>query len=96
MRELERVAGVAEEDSRGVSWIGSRKRGVAFAAHADSRLLAFARLSGTDVLELTARIVARHHRLPRVRSRLWIAQVTELSGVSWLRRRCRGTWAGRR
>ena len=63
-RELERIAGVAEEDREGVIWIASRKRGAGFVAHADSRLLAFARVSGTDVLALTARIVARHDRLP--------------------------------
>ena len=64
VRELERVAGVADEHRQGVSWIASRKRGAAFVARADSRLLAFARVSGTDVLALTARIVARHDRLP--------------------------------
>ena len=64
VRELQRVAGVAEEDRQGVSWIASRKRGAAFAARGDSRLLAFARVSGTDVLALTARIVGRHDRLP--------------------------------
>ena len=64
VRELERIAGVAENDRRGESWIASRKPGAAFVAHAGSRLLAFARVSGSDVLALRARIVARHDRLP--------------------------------
>ena len=61
--ELERVASVAE-DADGVSWIASRKPGAAFEAREDSRLLAFARVSETDVLALTARIVARYETLP--------------------------------
>ena len=64
VRELERVAGVAEDDLRGESWIASRKPGAAFVADANSQLLAFARVSGTDTLALTAQIVARHDRLP--------------------------------
>ena len=64
VRELKRVAMVADEDDGGTSWIASRKRGVGFEPDTDSRLLAFARVSRTEVLALTARIVARHDRLP--------------------------------
>ena len=64
IRELERVAGVAEDARDCISWIASRKPGAGFAADADSRLLAFAQVSGMDVLALTARIVARHDGLP--------------------------------
>ena len=64
VRELERIAGVAEDDGRGESWIASRKPGAAFVPDAGSRLLAFARVSGSDVLALTARIVDRHDHLP--------------------------------
>lgn len=62
--ELERVAVVADEASDGASWIASRKRGADFEVSADSCFLAFARVSRTEVLALTARIVARHDRLP--------------------------------
>ncbi len=64
VRELERVATVADDDHDGTSWIASRKRGAAFEADAGSRLLAFARVSRTEVLALTARIVGRCDRLP--------------------------------
>lgn len=62
--ELERVALVADEDRDGTSWIASRQRGVAFRVCADSRLLAFVREPGADVLALTASVVGRHDRLP--------------------------------
>ena len=62
--ELERIAGVAENDPRRESWIASRKPGAVFVPNAGSQLLAFARVAGSDVLALTARIVARHDHLP--------------------------------
>ena len=55
---------VADEAADGTSWIASRKRGADFEVGADSRLLAFVRVSRTEVLALTARIIARQDRLP--------------------------------
>ena len=62
--ELEGVARISDEAPDGVSWIASRKPGTTFKARGDSRLLAFARVSGTDVLALTARIIARYEAMP--------------------------------
>ena len=64
VEELERVASVADRARDGTSWIASRKPGAGFEAGADSRLLAFARVSRTAVVALTARIVARRTGLP--------------------------------
>ena len=49
----------------GVSWIATRKRGAAFEARPDSRLLAFARDETPHALALTARVMSRHGTLPR-------------------------------
>ena len=62
--ELESVARISDEAPDGVSWIASRKPGTSFKARRDSRLLAFARAWATDVLALTARIIARHEAMP--------------------------------
>ena len=64
LRELRRVFRAAQENPAGVSWIATRKPGVAFAARPNSRLLAFAKDEPGDALALTARVVSRHGTLP--------------------------------
>ena len=62
--ELVSVARISDEAGDGVSWIASRKPGTSFKPRGDSRLLAFARVSDTDVLALSARIIARYEAMP--------------------------------
>ena len=62
--ELRRVFLASQNDRKGVSWIATRKPGVAFVQSPDSRLLAFATDGAGNALMLTARVDARHGTLP--------------------------------